>query len=434
MSTTGRRRFRRSLLMGVAAAGIAGLEAARHPAFGAIVRTDISKLPPYGNGTLPPAIRSRTVSGVNGLTMHVLESGFEVPGRPAVVLLHGFPELAYSWREVMLPLASAGFHVIAPDRRGYGRTTGWDGAYDVDLEPFSVLNRVRDVLALVSAFGYRHVAGVIGHDFGSPLAAWCSLIRPDVFGSIVMMSAPFPGPPALPSGTADQSRAVVSGTSTQTNLDDQLAALSRPRKYYMRYYATRDANRDMQSAPQGLHAFLRAYFHYKSADWKDNRPFPLKGRTADELAKLPTYYVMDLDKGMAETVAPQMPSPSQVAACRWLTEAELDVYTAEYARTGFQGGLDEYRCEFDANQTAELRLFAGRTIDVPSMFIGGRSDWGVYQTPGALEEMRDTVCRDFFGIHLIEGAGHWVQQEQPEKVNELLLHFLRQQGRQTHKS
>ena len=410
--------------------GVTCLEAVRRSAVGTIVRTDISMLPLYGGGTLSTGIRSRTVDDINGLMMHVLESGFEAPGRPAVLLLHGFPELAYSWRKVMLPLASAGFHVIVPDRRGYGRTTGWDDAYDVDLEPFSVLNRVRDMLALVSALGYRSVAAVIGHDFGSPLAAWCSLTRPDVFRSVVMMSAPFAGPPGLPFNTAYQSQAAISGSPSQPNIDEQLAALTRPRKYYQRYYTTRDANRDMQFAPQGLHAFLRAYFHYKSADWKDNKPYPLKARTAEELAKLPTYYVMDLHKNMAETVAPEMPSPAEIAACKWLTESELSVYTAEYQRTGFQGGLDEYRCGFDANQIAELRLFASRTIDVPSLFIGGKSDWGVYQTPGAVEAMRDKVCTHFLGVHLIDGAGHWVQQEQPEAVNEVLLHFLKQQNRQ----
>src|SRR5438552_12319433 len=100
----------------------------------------------------------------------------------------------------------------------------------------------------------------------------------------------------------------------------------------------------MHNAPQGIHAFLRAYYHHKSADWKQNRPFRLKAWTAEELAKLPTYYVMDLDKGMAETVAAEMPSPSDIAACNWLTEDELSAYSAEFARTGFQGGLQWYRC------------------------------------------------------------------------------------------
>src|SRR5213083_1739812 len=130
---------------------------------------------------LPAGIRSRLAENINGLTMHVLEAGYEQAGRPCILLLHGFPELAYSWRKVMLPLADAGYHVIAPDQRGYGRTTGWDGSYDGDLHSFPLLNLVRDALGLVSAFGYRSVAAVVGHDFGSAVVAWCALVRPDVF-------------------------------------------------------------------------------------------------------------------------------------------------------------------------------------------------------------------------------------------------------------
>ena len=104
----------------------------------------VASLPPYGNGTLPAGIRSRMVDNNNGLMVHMLEAGFETAGRPCLLLLHGFPELAYSWRKVMLPLAAAGYHVIAPDQRGYGRTTGWDGSYDADRDPFRILNMVRD--------------------------------------------------------------------------------------------------------------------------------------------------------------------------------------------------------------------------------------------------------------------------------------------------
>ena len=359
--------------------------------------------------------------------MHVLESGFDSPGRPCVILLHGFPEMAYSWRKVMMPLAAAGYHVIAPDRRGYGRTTGWDDAYDVDLTPFSMLNRVRDTLALVAAFGYRSVSAVIGHDFGCPVAAWCALIRPDVFRSLVMMSSPFTGAPSLPFDTAEQPAAVPTAAPGDNDIDEQLAKLPQPRKHYLRYYTTAQANHNMRFATQGLPAFLRAYYHYKSADWKRNKPFPLKARTAEELAKLPTYYVMDMQKGMAETVAAQMPSASEIAACTWLTEKELNLYAQEYARTGFQGGLNEYRCTFDPREKAELRLFSDRTVDVPSLFIAGKSDWGVYQAPGAMEKMKNRVCTQLAAVELIEGAGHWVQQEQPERVTEILIRFCREQ-------
>jgi hypothetical protein len=141
----------------------AALLAAARPAAAAL--SQASDAAPYGNGTLPADIRSRLISGVNGITMHVLEAGFDPNGRPGVLLVHGFPELAYSWRKVMLPLAAAGYHVMAPDQRGYGRSGGADVAYDEDLAPFSTLNRVRDMLALTSALGHRTVAAVVRHDW-----------------------------------------------------------------------------------------------------------------------------------------------------------------------------------------------------------------------------------------------------------------------------
>lgn len=376
---------------------------------------------------LPDGVRSRMVPGINGLTMHVLEAGFETPGRPAVLLLHGFPELAFSWRKVMPQLAAQGFHVIAPDQRGYGRTTGWDAEYDGDLRAFSLLNLVRDALGLVSAFGLRSVAAVVGHDFGASVAAWCALVRPDVFRALALMSAPFAGPPAIPFDTLDKGAAAKAADRIHADL----AALPRPRKHYQSFYSTREANDDMWKCPQGVHAFLRAYYHHKSADWPDNKPFALAAWTAAELAKLPTYYVMDLDKGMAATVAEHMPTAAQIDACRWLSEPELAVYSAEYARNGFQGGLQWYRCGTTGLFISELEVFAGKTIDVPSCFISGASDWGIHQRPGALEAMQRRACTRMTGVHLIDGAGHWVQQEQPQRVSELLLAFLREAaGRQ----
>jgi pimeloyl-ACP methyl ester carboxylesterase len=316
----------------------------------------------------------------------------------------------------MLPIAAAGFHVVAPDQRGYGGTTGWAPGYDGDVDSFRMLNLVRDTLGLVSALGHRSVAAVIGHDFGSPVAACCALARPDFFRSVVLMSAPFAGPPRLP--FADR-------PSPGGNIHEALARLEPPRKHYQWYYSTRTADDDMRRCPQGVHAFLRAYYHFKSADWAGNRPFRLQSWTAAELAKLPTYYIMELAKGMAETVAPEMPSAAEIAACRWLSEEELGVYSRTFARTGFQGGLQWYRCQTEGRNESELRLFAGRTIDVPAIFIAGRSDWGIYQVPGAIERMQTEACTRMLGCHLIDGAGHWVQQEQPERVSELLVEFLR---------
>ena len=369
---------------------------------------------PY-SAPLPAGIRSRFVDNANGLRMHVLESGHETPGRPLALLLHGFPELAWSWRYMMPALASEGWHVIAPDQRGYGATTGWDGDYDGDLATFRMLNLVRDTLGLVFALGHRRVDVIVGHDFGAILAPWCVLARPDVFRALVVMSAPFPGPPRIP----------VGDPAPAGDIHAELAALPRPRKHYQWYYSTREANADMLHCEQGVHDFLRAYFHVKSADWDGNRPHRLAGWTAGELAKLPTYYIMNRDEDMARTVAPHMPDARAVAACRWLPDDALRVYSDAFARTGFQGGLNWYRGRTCGRFDAELQIFDGCTIDVPSMFIAGRADWGMYQSPGALERMGDEACTRMLGCHVVDGAGHWVQQEQPEAVTQLLLDFMR---------
>ncbi len=375
-------------------------------------------LPPLSADALPAGVRSRFIDDINGLSMHVLEAGFHAEGRPMVLLLHGFPELAYSWRKVMPALAEAGFHVVAPDQRGYGRTTGWDADYDGDLGSFRMLNLVRDTMGLLAALGRTSVSAVVGHDFGASVASWCALIRPDMFRSLALMSAPFSGPPAL----------TPSAIPPVDPVHAALAALERPRKHYQWYYGTRPANEAMWHCPQGVRAFLRAYYHHKSADWSANKPFRLASWSAAELAKMPTYYIMDAGLGMAETVAAEMPSPAEIAACRWLTEAELNVYAGEYARTGFQGGLQWYRCRTEGAGLGELQVFAGRSIDVPSVFIAGRSDWGIYQSPGAIERMQGAGCSAMRGVHLIEGAGHWVQQEKPDEVTELLLGFLKTAG------
>ncbi len=384
----------------------------------------MTTLAPLDARHLPVGIRGRFVDGINGLRMHVLEAGYETKGRPLLLLLHGFPELAYSWRNVMAPLAAAGFHVVAPDQRGYGRTSGWGDSYDQDLRPFFMLSLARDALALTFALGYRKAAAVIGHDFGAAVASWCALTRPDVFERCAIMSAPFSGPPKLPFGTATGEAHQSGLNRAGDDIDAALGRLARPRKHYQRYYSTRAANGDMTRSPEGVGAFLRAYFHHKSADWAENKPHRLKEWSAECLAEMPTYYVMERDQTMAETVRPHMPSPEAIASNRWLNEAEMGVYAEEYGRTGFQGGLNWYRARYEPQLNAELMLYSGKAIEVPALFIAGKSDWGIYQVPGALETMRETAFSRMQGVHQVDGAGHWVQQEQPDKVVALLRAFL----------
>jgi pimeloyl-ACP methyl ester carboxylesterase len=409
---------RRELLTGLAALGAASI---RRVAGAEQSKPQRNERVAYGQETLPPGIRSRRINNNNGITMHILEAGFEDSGRPCVVLLHGFPELAYSWRSQLLPLAKAGFHAIAPDLRGYGRSTASPVAFDDDLLPFALVNRVSDVLGLVRALGYGKTAAVVGHDWGGPTAAWYALLRPDVFQSVVLMSTPFDGTPTLPLGGSTDLRA----SSASVDFRKELAALPRPRQHYWWYSATRHANENMWHAHQGVHDLLRAMYYFKSADWKGNKPFALRSWTASELAKMPAYYIMDMNKGIAETMALEMPSESQIAACHWMTEDDLRVYSTEYVRTGFQGGLNSYRILTTPKYSRELNAFSGRTIDVPACFIGGASDWGVRQSPGAFEAMQQGTCTRLLGVHLVDGAGHSLAEERPEQVNSLLIDFLR---------
>jgi pimeloyl-ACP methyl ester carboxylesterase len=277
------------------------------------------------------------------------------------------------------------------------------------------------MLALVSALGYRSVAGVFGHDQGSPLAGWCALTRPDVFKSVILMSSPFRGAPeSLPFNTVN----VPAPATPVVRIHEDLARLTPPRKYYMKYYTQPEANENIWHPKQGLHAFLRAYYHMKSADWYQNRPHSLGELSAQALSQLPHYYVMEHGKNMPESVTSAMPDAKAIAQCDWLPDNELAVYCAEYERTGFQGGLQWYRCLTSREQIDSLRLFGGLTIDVPSCFIAGASDWGVHQIPGAFDKMQQQACTRMLGCHLIPGAGHWVQQEQPEAVLHHLFGFF----------
>ena len=367
--------------------------------------------PAFG-AQLPDGVCSRRLEGVGGLGVHLLEAG--EPGRPTLLLLHGFPELAWSWRNVMPGLAAAGYHVVAPDQRGYGGTTGWDSRFDADLSPFRQLALAQDALELVFALGLDGVRAVVGHDFGSSVAAHCALVRPDVFRSLVMMSAPFGGTPAAAPAVQTPGR----------DLGRALAALKPPRQHYQWWFSGPEADEAMLRAPQGLHAFLRAYYHAKSADWAGNRPHRLTGWSADQLAVMPDYYVMPLGASMPEAVAPLTPSPAEIAACDWLTDSDLAIYARAFAATGFQGGLNWYRCGTSGLTGRDLRLFAGRRIEVPALFVAGAADWGVFQSPGAFEAMQTRACAEFRGARLIGGAGHWVQQEKPDAVLEALLGFL----------
>ena len=382
-----------------------------------------SSLPPLA---LPPGLQQSQIrSSASDLSYHIIEAGNK--GSPLLLLLHGFPELAYSWRKIMPSLARAGYCVIAFDQRGYGRTTGWDTRpfHDVDMSTFAPTNLVRDVVALANRLGYCQVECIIGHDFGCVPASLCALARPDMFKNVVLIGYPFFGVPSLPFNTSPEEEEQASQNDPQPDLHEELAKLPQPKKHYRWYYSTASASDDM-SPPSGLKDFLRGYFHLKSGDAHTD-PQPIEATTAQELDKLPHYYIMPLRLGMRDTVAQDMTSEElsnmQQKAGRWLPDADLQVYVDEFARTKYQGGLNWYRASTDPKLQKGLDLFAGKKIEVPCLFMAGTKDWLLHQTPNAIERMK-MACTHFQGPVMVEGAGHWLQQEQPEKVADGILRFL----------
>lgn len=405
--------------------------------------TDPTSLPPL---QLPPGITSRFVDTTpQSLVFHILESlpANLPPSGPKpklILLIHGFPELAYSWRKILPLLSSQGYHAVAFDQRGYGRTFSRS---PLEASSFRPLNLLKDTVTLVQALGYSSVTTVVGHDFGAVTAALSALARPDLFQSLVLMSHPTKGPArSIPFSASPSYGDAAAPPPPPVDMERALSELPRPRKHYKWYYCTAPANDEMTN-PTGppLHTFLRGYFHLKSADWDGNSPHPLSGWTAPELAKMPRYYIMDRADSMREAVARDMASENlqQVSerSQRWLPDSELAVYADEWGRTSFRGGLNWYSVQTQPEIASDGIAWAGAKISVPTVFVAGKSDWGTYQEPGAVEAMEGgkSVSEGFYrGTELIEGAGHWVNQEQPEKCVDLILKLAREaEGATKHK-
>lgn len=241
------------------------------------------------------------------------------------------------------------------------------------------------------------------------------------------MSHPFSGIPSFPIGVNEEGVAAEKANNEIETCLRDLATLSEPRKHYKWYYSTAGANEEMTHPKQGLKDFLRGYFFLKSGDNSEqNEPEALDGWKAEEIAKMPGYYVMPLHKTMSQTIADDLADHADANIAlseKWLSDEELGVYVSEFSRNGFQGGLNYYRVGTSRELQGDLEVFRGKNIEVPSMFVSGGEDWGVYQTPGALHDMK-VACPESRGFMKVEGAGHWVMQEKPEAVVDYIRNFL----------
>jgi pimeloyl-ACP methyl ester carboxylesterase len=321
-----------------------------------------------------PAIRHRQVQ-VGALSMHLAEAG----AGPLVLLCHGFPECWYSWRHQLRALAAAGYHAVAPDLRGYGRTDA-----PALVEAYSILHLVGDLTGLLDVLGQKQ-AVVVGHDWGSLLAWNAALLRPDRFRAVVGMSVPFlPRLPIRPT--------------------EMMKAMAGDRFFYILYF--QEPGKAEAELDPRAREMLRGMLYTASGSID-----PSVLRRAAELPKTARF----LD---AMTQPEKLPD--------WLSEEDLAVYVTEFERTGFRGGLNWYR-NFDRNWEL-LAPFAGLRITVPALFVGGLRD-AVVTGPelageGPAVQMLPSFCDDLRGKVLIEGAGHWNQQEAPEQTNAALLDFL----------
>jgi pimeloyl-ACP methyl ester carboxylesterase len=305
----------------------------------------------------------------NGIRHHVVEQGTG----PLVLLLHGWPEGWYSWRHQLGALAEAGYRAVAPDVRGYGQTDA-----PAEVSRYGMRDMVGDAAGLVEALGAKD-AVVVGHDWGAAIAWHCALLRPDRFRGVAALSVPLtPRSPAPP------------------------MAILRKRFAGQFFYMIHFQEPGVAEAELevDVRRSLRLVYYAASGDAAVGPGFFGKPAGARLL------------EGMVDP--PVLPA--------WLTEHDLDVYAADFARAGFRGGLNRYRnMDSDWEDLAEL---ADARVRIPALFVVGEKDLTFVLRPKGVEDTRQR-CDDLREGVVLPGVGHWVQQEAPEKTNEILLRFLR---------
>lgn len=314
-----------------------------------------------------PNINNRRVA-TNGIELNIAEQGDHTA--PLIVMLHGFPESWFSWRHQFAPLAEAGYHVVAPDMRGYG-----DSDKPKDIEAYNQIEVVNDIKGLVRALGHE-TAIVLGHDWGGPTAWACANWHPDVFTAVGVLSVPFG--PRSPMPPLDAMKAIFAG-----------------KFFYQLYFQTpgvaeAELEKDVRTA-------LRKFYHMASGDV--------------DIASL-------TEKSEHDDMLSSIADPEQMGD--WLSASDLDFYVNEFERSGFAGPLNYYR---NHNLTWELTADKPNEIHQPALFVAGERDGVIAMAGPALQNMPNFV-KDLRVNELIPEIGHWTQQEAPEAVNKYLLDWL----------
>lgn len=309
----------------------------------------------------------------NGIRLHYVEAG----SGPLIVLCHGWPESWYSWRHQIPALAAAGYRSVAPDQRGYGQTDRPEA-----IGAYNILDLVGDIVGLVNALGEKQ-AVIVGHDWGALVAQQAALLRPDLFRALGLLSVPF-----IPRGPV---RPAV-----------RFAQITQKTHFYQDYFQEPDkAERELEEDVRGTLLGLLA----------ESSLAP--GQTV-------THSIVAFPKNMRLGDVIRARVPDELPG--WLTAEDVDFYLGEFTRTGFRGGINWYR---NIDRNWELTPFQDDAkLLQPTVFIAGERDLVPKMAAEALKA-QPTNVPNLKGTRFVVNAGHWVQQQQPEAVNELLLSFLR---------
>ena len=307
----------------------------------------------------------------NGIKMHIAELG----EGPLVVLCHGFPECWYSWRHQLPALAHAGYHAVAPDQRGYGET---DRPPSIDA--YNIFQLVGDIVGLVHALGEEQ-AVIVGHDWGSPVAWHCALLRPDMFRAVALLSVPY-----------------VQRSWQDIRPTEAMRRMAGGKQFYQLYFQEPGkAERDLEA---NVADTLRRFLYSASGD-----PPPEKR----------WRFLFESSESFLDSASPPEVLPG------WLTEQDLDYFAREFQRTGFRGGLNWYR-NIDS-RWEQTPFLAGAKLHQPTLFVAGDADPVIAMRRAAFDTLEKTVPNLTRKI-LLPGAGHWIQQERPTEINQLLVEFL----------
>ena len=318
-------------------------------------------------------MRHHTVDA-RGTRIHLVEEG----EGPVVLFVHGFPESWYSWRHQLPAIAEAGFRAVAIDVRGYGRSSK-----PPDIEAYGMLQHVADNVGVLEALG-EEMAIIVGHDWGSPIAAHSALLRPDVFTGVALLSVAYSPP----------------GYRRPTESFSAMAAASGDEEFYINYF--QEPGRAEAEIEQDVRSWLLGFYVGASGD-------SIPPADGGSLATVPRGKMLRDRFVLPETLP------------AWLTEADLEFYTGEFERSGFQGPLNRYR-NVDRDWV-NLTAWRGSPITVPALFVGGEKDGPTIWGAQAIARYPETLP-DLRGSHILPGCGHWIQQERPDELNDLLRQFL----------